>query len=292
MFGGEDIGEIDVFYQWKGAYTKEQMSAEIDKVEAYLDANRKRFGIEQVFSRYREQGWAGTNIKFDVEGPRGTGEDHRDAARGDAEVGARHDRHRRPGRPGRRPAGQGNPGDAGRRLDRRRSTTSRGTSCRCSRSARNCATSAWTAATRTASWRCAWIASARRRSASAPTTWRTFVGLALRGAPLREFRRGDTEVPVWVRFAGADEYGTEDLASFTVRAPDGRSVPLLAMVDVERAARGIADRTHQPPDDADDHRRHRRQEDAARGAQGDRGHPEGAPRSRPVTASASSARSS
>ena len=33
-----------------------------------------------------------------------------------------------------------------------------------------------------------------------------FVGLALRGAPLREFRRGETEVPVWVRFAGAEKY--------------------------------------------------------------------------------------
>jgi HAE1 family hydrophobic/amphiphilic exporter-1 len=62
---------------------------------------------------------------------------------------------------------------------------------------------------------------------------------------LREFRRGDTEVPVWVRFAGADDYGTEDLASFTVRSPDGRSVPLLAMVDVEmRPAASQIERTN------------------------------------------------
>ena len=59
-----------------------------------------------------------------------------------------------------------------------------------------------------------------------------FVGLALRGAPLRDFRRGETEVPVWVRFAGAEKYGVEDIAAFTVRAPDGRTVPLLSMVDV------------------------------------------------------------
>jgi HAE1 family hydrophobic/amphiphilic exporter-1 len=73
----------------------------------------------------------------------------------------------------------------------------------------------------------------------------TFVGLALRGAPLREFRRGDTEVPVWVRFAGADDYGTEDLASFTVRTADGRSVPLLSMVNVQvRAAASTIERTN------------------------------------------------
>jgi HAE1 family hydrophobic/amphiphilic exporter-1 len=59
-----------------------------------------------------------------------------------------------------------------------------------------------------------------------------FVGLALRGASLREFRRGETEVPVWVRFAGAEHYGMSDIATFMVRAPDGRTVPLLAMVDV------------------------------------------------------------
>jgi HAE1 family hydrophobic/amphiphilic exporter-1 len=59
-----------------------------------------------------------------------------------------------------------------------------------------------------------------------------FVGIALRGAPLREFRRGDNEVPVWVRFAGAQQFRVEDLSSFMVRAPDGRTVPLMAMVDV------------------------------------------------------------
>ena len=59
-----------------------------------------------------------------------------------------------------------------------------------------------------------------------------FVGLALRGAQLREFRRGQDEIPVWVRFQGAQDYGMEDLATFTVTAPDGRSVPLMAMVEV------------------------------------------------------------
>ncbi|WP_031340395.1 efflux RND transporter permease subunit, partial [Xanthomonas maliensis] len=61
----------------------------------------------------------------------------------------------------------------------------------------------------------------------------SFVGLALRGTPLREFRRGDNEVPVWVRFAGAEQSKPEDLASFSVRTKDGRSVPLLSLVDVK-----------------------------------------------------------
>ncbi|MEO6154163.1 MAG: efflux RND transporter permease subunit, partial [Thermomonas sp.] len=59
-----------------------------------------------------------------------------------------------------------------------------------------------------------------------------FVGMALRGSSLRAFHRGDVEIPVNVRFAGAEHFGSADLESFTVRGPDGRSVPLLAMVDV------------------------------------------------------------
>ena len=122
----------------------------------------------------------------------------------------------------------------------------------------------------------------------------TFVGLALRGAPLREFRRGDTEVPVWVRFAGADNYGTEDLASFTVRAPDGRSVPLLAMVNVQRAAGRFVDRAHQPPDDADDHlgTSATRSRSPMRARRSKRRSKKRAKASRPVTAIPSTVRSS
>ena len=81
------------------------------------------------------------------------------------------------------------------------------------------------------------------------------MGLALRGAPLREFRRGDTEVPVWVRFAGADDYGTEDLAR--LHRARARWPQRAAAGDGQRAACAGRDydRTHQPPDHADDHRR-------------------------------------
>src|SRR5690606_7190335 len=59
-----------------------------------------------------------------------------------------------------------------------------------------------------------------------------FVGLALRGSQLREYRRGQNEVPVWVRFAGAENFDHSDIATFMVRAPDGRTVPLMSMVDI------------------------------------------------------------
>src|SRR5690606_23761042 len=60
-----------------------------------------------------------------------------------------------------------------------------------------------------------------------------YVGIALRGTPLREFRRGQTEVPVWVRFDGAEDFGISDLSALSLRASDGTSVPLLSVVRVE-----------------------------------------------------------
>src|SRR5690606_6321881 len=61
----------------------------------------------------------------------------------------------------------------------------------------------------------------------------SYVGIALRGAPLREFRQGQSEVPVWVRFAGAQQFRVEDMAALTLRRPDGSTVPLLSLVDVQ-----------------------------------------------------------
>jgi HAE1 family hydrophobic/amphiphilic exporter-1 len=60
----------------------------------------------------------------------------------------------------------------------------------------------------------------------------TYIGIALRGTPLREFREGDTEIPVWARFAGSEDFRVQDMAALTLRRPDGTSVPLLSVVDV------------------------------------------------------------
>ncbi|HJW45589.1 MAG TPA: efflux RND transporter permease subunit, partial [Lysobacter sp.] len=229
MFGGEEGKETEFYYQWNGSYTKEQMSDEVLRVEKFFDTNRKRFHIEQIYSWYSEEGWAGTRLTFsddagsikplvdtiskelpksaratigagDNDGPGGgPGQKAQVFLVGDstqtlAELGR--DlvpilAKRKELRDVRVDIGDTN-SELNVRVDRERAA--------------------------------AFGFSAQQVS--------QFVGLALRGAPLREFRRGESEVPVWVRFAGADQYGVEDIASFTVRAPDGRSVPLLAMVDV------------------------------------------------------------
>jgi hydrophobic/amphiphilic exporter-1 (mainly G- bacteria), HAE1 family len=235
MFGGEEAGETDIYYKWNGAYTKEQMSDEILKVEQFLEANRKKYRIEQIYSFYSEQGWGGTDVKFDTDKVDETialveaiRKDLPKSARAEIGIGNQ-------GGPG---GGGGNGiaqnvevqlvGDSSETLreiarevlpmlakrkelrDVRENTGDQNSELS--------------------------ISVDRERAASfgfSAEQVSQFVGLALRGAPLREFRRGETEVPVWVRFAGAEDYGVDDIAAFTVRAPDGRVVPLLAMVDVK-----------------------------------------------------------
>ncbi|QSX75993.1 efflux RND transporter permease subunit [Lysobacter arenosi] len=233
MFGGDDGTETNIFYQWKGAYTKEQMSAEILKIEKFLEANRKRYNITQIYSYFSEQGWGGTRITFDldkIDETKATIEKLRNdlpkSARANIGIGNQ----------GGGGGGGGGPGqnvqvqlvgdstetlvelanDIVPILAKRKELRD----VRVDIGDQNSELSVHVDRDRAA----AFGFSAQEVA--------SFVGLALRGAPLREFRRGETEVPVWVRFAGAEDYGVEDIDSFTVRAPDGRTVPLLAMVDV------------------------------------------------------------
>ena len=59
-----------------------------------------------------------------------------------------------------------------------------------------------------------------------------YVAIGLRGAQLRDFRRGDTQIPTWLRFQNSDSQSIGDLADYKLRAADGTQVPLMAMVDV------------------------------------------------------------
>ncbi len=231
MFGGSDGDEVNVNYQWKGAYTKEQMSDELKRIENYLDVRRKELGITQLYSYYSEQGGASTRLTVDtkvVPDMKAYAEKLRKelpkSARADITIGNNG-------------GGNGGPGQKvqvqlvgdstqtleelgrdvvpilGKRAELR--------DVRIDTGDKNSELA---------------VRVDRERAAAFGFTAQQvsqFVGLALRGAQLREFRRGDTEVPVWVRFAGAETFGVADIAGFTVRAPDGRAVPLLAMVDVD-----------------------------------------------------------
>ncbi|MFC0677747.1 efflux RND transporter permease subunit [Lysobacter korlensis] len=231
MFGGDEGNETEVRYQWNGSYTLDQVSDEVARVEAFLDANRERFHITQIYSYFSEEGWAGTRVTFDPEFD-GTTKSLADAisealpksARAKLVVGQQQGG-----------GGGGAPktvqlqlvGDStqtlhelGRDIVPILAARKELRDVRIDTGDRNSELQV-----RVDRERAAAFSFSSEEVAS-------FVGLALRGAKLKDFRRGDTEVPVWVRFDGAEQFDARDLSTFNVRAPDGRSVPLLSMVDV------------------------------------------------------------
>jgi HAE1 family hydrophobic/amphiphilic exporter-1 len=228
MFGGgEDSSEANIFYQWNGSYTKEQISEEVGRVESFLDANRDRFEIVQIYSWFSEQGWAGTEVTFDesVDDTKALveaiGKELPKSARAKIGIGERG---------GNDDGGNvqvqlvGDSTEVLAELARDIIPVLAGNGqlrdVRVDSGDQNSELTVRVDRDRAA----AFGFSAQDVS--------QFVSLALRGAQLRDFRRGDNEVPVWVRFEDAESFGVEDIAGFTVRAPDGRTVPLMAMVDV------------------------------------------------------------
>lgn len=231
FFGGGGSGEIQIVYQWKGSYSLEQISEEVARVERFLHENRERFRIVQTYSWFNESNdGSATMVTFDKSVKDNTtlsdmiSRELPKSAR--ANISVRRASDGGGGSPGQNVqvqlvgdstqvlaelAGQVIPLLAARRELR---------DVRVEGGDSNSELSVRVDRERAA----AYGFSAQEVS--------NFIGLALRGTQLREFRRGQTEVPVTVRFQGAEEYGLEDIASFMVRAADGRMVPLMSMVDV------------------------------------------------------------
>jgi HAE1 family hydrophobic/amphiphilic exporter-1 len=57
-----------------------------------------------------------------------------------------------------------------------------------------------------------------------------YIQIALRGMPLKDYHMGDRQLPVWLRFQGADTQSLAGLSDFKLRAPDGTEIPLLSLM--------------------------------------------------------------
>lgn len=232
MFGGDGGKDIFIGYMWKGAYTYRQMSEEVARVENWIDANRERLHVKQVYSWYSEQEGSSTVVTLDEKYAKDIKALQEELRKG-LPKSARTDYF--VGNQGGDGGGGGNQGvqvqlvgdsssmlqEIGQEVvpllaqraelrDVRIDNGEKGGELK----------------VRVDRERAAAFGFNAEQVAS-------FVGLALRGAPMCEFRRGDNEVPVWVRFAGAEQSSPEDLAGFSVRTGDGRSVPLLSLVTVD-----------------------------------------------------------
>ncbi|WP_374604578.1 efflux RND transporter permease subunit [Arenimonas sp.] len=237
FFYQEPGRELDMFYRWNGAYSLPQVSEEVARVERYLDENRDELQIEQIYSWYSEQGWAGTKVTLRSEGrglrdPLEVMEQIREEMPKSARATVGFEQ-------GGQQGGQGNAdkvqvaliGDSSELLKEISQDIIPQLATR--KELRDVRVDTGDENSELA------ISVDRERALSygfSAEEVARYVGTALRGTPLREFRRGETEVPVWVRFDGAEEFGVEDLAGLTLRAPDGTSIPMLSLVNVQTQA--------------------------------------------------------
>jgi HAE1 family hydrophobic/amphiphilic exporter-1 len=230
MFGGDADREMGMYLNWKGAYSLEQMSDEVAKVEKHLEANRKRYHLKQIYVFFAEQGWGGFRLTLEDDkgiDPKAVQEMMRKElpklAR--ADIGFQGDNDR---------GGGSNEvqfyltGDSNDQLQalgegllpllaKRKELRD----VRIDSGDENSEVQVTVNRER-----------AKQYGFSASDVAQ-YIGIALRGAPLREFRRNDTEVPVNVRFAGAEQFRMEDMSNLNLTRPDGSNVPLMSLVDVQ-----------------------------------------------------------
>lgn len=237
MFGNEGGKEAYISYHWKGSYTRDQMSVEIRKIEEFLEPRRKEYHIRQIYSYFSEEGGgnAGTRLQFVEKEVKNTkalvdqiSKVLPKSARADITIGMDGG------------DGGGGGGQDGKNVQVQLVGDSTETLAALGRDIvpilarrpelRDVRVDVGDRNTELN------VRVDRERAAAfgfSVEEVSRFVGLALRGSQLRDFQRGETEVPVWARFAGAEKYSIEDLSEFTARSADGRTVPLLAMVNVE-----------------------------------------------------------
>ncbi|HET9049489.1 MAG TPA: efflux RND transporter permease subunit [Chiayiivirga sp.] len=234
MFASSEGRDVSMYYQWRAAYPLDEMQAEIDKVEHWLDQRRDELQIEQIYSFFSEQGWGGTRLTLRSEGPglRPT-EEIMDEIRKGLPKSARagigfQGQHGGGGGGGQDGLSVSLIGDSSEVLTQLGDQVvpllaqrSELRDVRVEAGDRNSELAIHVDRERAA-----------RYGFSAQDVAR-YVGIALRGTPLREFRRDGIEVPVQLRFAGAEMTRVEDLSSFSLRSPSGEQIPLMAVVDVD-----------------------------------------------------------
>lgn len=246
--------ELSMYFRWKGAYSLEQMSDEVAKVEKFMDDRRDRYQIKQIYVFYSEQGWGGMNLtlredlrscnSFVSQSIRLFNSDYLCAipsakvqemireempkyAR--AEVGFQ--------------GGGGPGGGGGGGQDNTVEIFLNGDS---TEALKKIGTEMIPVLAKQTELRDVRLDSGDENSEIRVTVDRAraaalgfsaqdvaqYISVALRGTTLREFRKGDQEIPMWVRFEGAEQFKIEQLAGLTLRRPDGSTAPLMSVVNV------------------------------------------------------------
>src|SRR5690606_9429213 len=191
---------------WRCAAPRGEMGREVGSLEAFINATRGEFKVDGVYSRYSEQGWASTRLYLTID---------------DSELSSQIQEKIRKGLPqsARARIGLGWPGSSGNQ-NQGVSFSLIGDS---SQTLEELAADIVPLLNRNEKLRDVRVDTGdantelsvrvdRERAAAygfSAQQVAEYVGMALRGSSLRDFHRDNVEIPVNVRFAGAEHYGVE-----------------------------------------------------------------------------------
>ena len=255
--------ELNLNFNWRGSYTLEQMSTEIAKVEAFFDTRREKYQLKQVYVWFGEQGFAGVRLTLNDEGYScntalsqvlmlvrvrsydaclRAPDEIQEQIRGELPKLARAELNF---------GGGGGPG-GGSNTDKTVQVMIQGDSGEKLAEIGKQLLPLFSRLPELRDVRLdlgdvnseVRVTVDRERAAAfgfSTAEVAQYIGIALRGTPLREYRNGDQEIPVWVRFAGAEQFRIDDMSALNLRRADGTTVPLMSVVDVriEQAASQI-----------------------------------------------------
>lgn len=252
--------ELSLYFKWNGAYSLEQMSSEVGKVEQFMDENRERYQIKQVYVFFSEQGWGGMNLtlrddlrscgSFVSRSIRLLNPDYpcamsseqvQEMIRSEIPKFARAEVGFQGGGPG---GGGGGGGGSGGGQDNSVEIFLSGDS---TEMLKQIGSEVIPVLAKQPELRDVRLNAGDENSEIRVSVDREragalgfsaqdvaqYISIALRGTTLREFRKDDQEIPMWVRFAGAEQFRVEELSGLTLRRPDGTTVPLMSVIDVE-----------------------------------------------------------
>ncbi|HWS40450.1 MAG TPA: efflux RND transporter permease subunit [Arenimonas sp.] len=244
--------ELNMYFDWKGAYTLQQMSNEVAKVETFLNERRDRYQIKQVYVFFGEQGFGGVKItlrddlrscsSFVSQSILLVNSDYKcllpsadvqEMIRSEIPKYARAEL-----------GFNGGGGGGGGGQDNSVQVFINGDS---SETLKQIGEELIPVLSKQPELRDVYVDSGdenseirvsvdRERAAALGFSAQDvaqYLSIALRGTTLREFRKDDQEIPMWVRFQGAEKFKVEQLSGLTLRSNDGTSVPLLSLVNVD-----------------------------------------------------------
>lgn len=230
MFSNESRREFDIQYRWKSSYPLEQLSGEVRRIETYLDEHRERFGITQIYSWYSERGWAATRVTLADDAMGGE-----TPAKIQEQIVAELPRLATAELIlGQQQRGSGSGAGVEFFLQGDSAETLRELSESLVPMLASYPELRDVRADLGDENKEVKVSVDRDRAALYGFTAEevaNYVGIALRGTPLREFRADGKEVPMWLRFADSESQSIADLSRYTLQKSDGSAVPLMAVVE-------------------------------------------------------------